>query len=69
MKMFLVKQICLQFSLDIFSKPTISFLEYRMLDRGILVQVLPEDIDELVDAVIKFSSNDNASGAGKCMCI
>lgn len=40
-----------------------------MLDRGILLQVLPEDIDELVDAVIKFSTNDNASGAGKCMCI
>lgn len=40
-----------------------------MLDRGILLQVLPDDIDELVDAVIKFSSKDNASGEGKCMCI
>lgn len=40
-----------------------------MLDRGILLQVLPDDIDELVDAVIKLSSKDNASGEGKCMCI
>lgn len=50
---------------DILSKPTISFLEYRMSDREILLQVLPEDIDELVDAVIKFSSKDNTSGTGK----
>lgn len=48
-------------------KPEITFWECRVSERGILFQLLLEEIDEPVDAVIKFSreANNRISGGGK----
>lgn len=50
---------------DVFSKPTISFLEHRIAERGILIQLLPEKVDELVDAIIEFTNDKSTSGQGE----
>ena len=45
-------------------RPKIQFLENRMSTNGLLIQLMSEDIDEPVDAIIKFISTSNYSGSG-----
>ena len=50
--------------LDIFLKPEITFWECRVSAGGTLIQLLLEEGDEPVDAVVKFSSRENTGGGG-----
>ncbi|XP_062591829.1 uncharacterized protein LOC134253316 isoform X4 [Saccostrea cucullata] len=47
---------------DVISRPDIHFLEYRFHERGLLIQLMPKETDEQVDAVIKFSNSNHSAG-------
>lgn len=70
-RIFILKydDIFLTHLLDLFSdliqKPKIQFLEFHMPIQSLLIQLMSEEIDEPVDAIIRFSLVSSSKSRNK----